>query len=378
MSLLHIKKQRGFTIVEAIISLGLGMLLTAALVQVFSSSNKISDVEGALSRLQETGRFALNTMINDVRMAGFSGCVDPQPDIEDTNVYPVWYVANQLQGSVFTNTPLATGMIGYEVDNAGNLQPAANVAAPFNGFQPRPGTDVISINYASRQNVEVTGNPGGGDILINNNDLAIAAGDLLLVSDCFKGHIFETTGVTAGPVAVQHTAAVNSYPDMDNDGLADTSFSPEYGAGSRLYSWTNRTYFIGDTGRTTENGSVIWGLFQSVRGNPPQELLEGVENLQIEYGQQVRNSNGMIRYVDADDPTLEYGYIVSVRIGLLVQSFDQVTDTPDNINYPLPGGVIVVPGNGTDVDTHARDRSLRKPFVATIKLRNRRNLDIDI
>lgn len=77
-------RQRGFTLVEILVALAIGALLTVGFVQIFSGSKKTYLVQDNLSRLQENGRFAMDFLSQDIRMAGFrdnATPANPFPDV---------------------------------------------------------------------------------------------------------------------------------------------------------------------------------------------------------------------------------------------------------------------------------------------------------
>ena len=86
----RLKNQRGFTLIELMVALGLGVFITAGLLQAYISSKQLSEMEKALSRIQETGRFAMDAIVKDVRMAGYQGCADPE-DLDIIVIYLVSY-----------------------------------------------------------------------------------------------------------------------------------------------------------------------------------------------------------------------------------------------------------------------------------------------
>ncbi len=61
--------QPGFTLVEILIAIAIGLFLTAGMVQLFVANKTSYRFNEALSRIQENGRFALATMASDLRMA---------------------------------------------------------------------------------------------------------------------------------------------------------------------------------------------------------------------------------------------------------------------------------------------------------------------
>lgn len=67
-------KSAGFSLVELMIGISLGLLLMTGVVQLFVTSKSGFTADQAVSRVQETGRLAIEFMSKDIRMAGFSGC----------------------------------------------------------------------------------------------------------------------------------------------------------------------------------------------------------------------------------------------------------------------------------------------------------------
>ena len=95
--------------------------------------------------------------------------------------------------------------------------------------------------------------------------------------------------------------------------------------------------------------------------NDSQSLVEGVESMQILYGENTdgdpRTAN---RYVPAGMADPEN--IVSVRIGLRFHSREHVRQSVDNNSYALLDSVAFSPAAG--------DRRMRREITTTIALRN--------
>ncbi len=97
-------------------------------------------------------------------------------------------------------------------------------------------------------------------------------------------------------------------------------------------------------------------------------MIEGVEYLQITYGEQLTNGN--IRYVSASDASLNMNNVISMRVALLIQSFEPVLDEPDTAQYRVLNETIDSAGTNY---THNGDLTLRRVFRTTAILRNRPN-----
>ena len=68
---IYATKRSGFALIELLIAMVLGLLLMTGAIQVMLSSKQTFRANEDMSRIQENGRFALDLLIRDVRMAGF-------------------------------------------------------------------------------------------------------------------------------------------------------------------------------------------------------------------------------------------------------------------------------------------------------------------
>ena len=94
-------------------------------------------------------------------------------------------------------------------------------------------------------------------------------------------------------------------------------------------------------------------------------MVEGVEHMQVLYGQQLDNRD--IRYVTANDKSLDMAEVVSLRVGLLVQSFEDILPENDKSAYQVLNTIVGSSGTAT---VHNADRNLRRVFRTTVALRN--------
>ena len=66
---------RGMTLVELMAGLAIGLFLVAVMSLMYMGSRNTFVAQESGSRLQENGRFAMDTIANDLRMSGFRGCM---------------------------------------------------------------------------------------------------------------------------------------------------------------------------------------------------------------------------------------------------------------------------------------------------------------
>jgi type IV pilus assembly protein PilW len=105
MNITRPNKTSGFTLVEIMITLVLSLIITYALAQVLISSNRSSVASDGMSQSQETGRFVMSYLANNIRQAGLDSVPDGDistPAFIDCVTYP-GLGANQCIGESNTN-----------------------------------------------------------------------------------------------------------------------------------------------------------------------------------------------------------------------------------------------------------------------------------
>lgn len=175
----------GFSVVEIMISLLLGLLVVAGVSQIYLGSKQSYRLNEAQSRLQEDGRFALEFLARSIRIAGFKSV--PLPD------QPEQFPANAPADSAtpkFAQAQVVTGLYG----TAGTAS-TSKVSVRFQGRS----NDLQGLPVGSGGTVEnsiqdcLSGSVGAGVLAINT--LALDTADDELECTAFNG----TTGSTTGP-----------------------------------------------------------------------------------------------------------------------------------------------------------------------------------
>lgn len=388
MNMLTIKpKSQGFTLVELMVAITIGLIILAVLSQVYVSSKKTYRVQEALSRLQENGRYAVDFLGRDIRMAGYMGCIGGGTII-NTIANPV---TSLTLLNTTTNPPSLEGIIGYE-----------QASVPTSGFpvlraEVKANTDVIEIQHFSTTSAKVT-TPGAlstGDIHIQGNPLNFQANEVLVVTNCVNADFFQSTNVSSGTgdIIIAHASSNNTTPPMTK-GL----YGPANG--SEVLRLESSVYYIGaDPAAGACPASSLCrkrlGFYPAGSnfctnasaganyGYCVEQVAEGVEDLQILYGVNTtsNNHNTADKFVDAASITtnncatsqLCWPHVVSARINLLLRTVD-TTISPENV-LTYPGSQIALfngaPPTITATSTTAPARSLRRVYTETLTLRNR-------
>ena len=311
-------RQRGLTLVEILVAVVVGLVLTAGAVQIFISSKQAYRTTEALSRIQENGRYALNFLAKDLRRSDFFGCVDQAATRNNISA-----------GAPFDfNDP------------------------PVEGTEGGGAPDSITLRMASNANNAAVAQqmPNTAANLFLTNSAGIQDGDILIVSDCEAADIFMVTNNNTNNNNLQHNSGVS----INGISNSTQTFSRSYGTSARVFAASERTYsIVNDTLQRTVNGTV-------------QPLVDNVEGMQILYGVDSNNTGTANTYVDAGNLGLPGGgaafiwdQVVAVRVELLVRSNE------DNLLNQAQQYVY----DGTT--TTAGDLRLRQVFSKTVALRNR-------
>ncbi|WP_309045741.1 PilW family protein [Marinobacter sediminicola] len=380
-----IKPQSGLSLVELMIALALSATLILGIFTVYMDSSKTTRVGESLARVQESGRIGLEIMSREVRMAGYQGCSDSYTvplNVVANNPPPSLTPASAGDGVYFYNS----GLMGWQVTTA--TQTSWDAGTDFENIgviedDALPGSDVLMVQRARplTATIKTVGMTNtGGQIPVDDPDglfgasAAFSSGSLLMIASCEFADVFRLTNNPSGAnKALAHAATANASNDLSVAYAGDED--------AEIYALESTVFFVADTGRVDDQGNSISALYRA-RNNFPnsatpsfqrEELVEGVEALKVQYGLRTNASSNTIQYVDASGVSAaDWKNVVVVRVGMLVSASGNVLEQNDSQAYELPGTVFVANNPSAGQQVHAADRRLRKAFVSTLDIRNRR------
>jgi len=399
--MMHSRTQRGFSLVELMVAMAIGIFLMFGAVTVFTNSKRTYNENEVSSRLQENLRFASEILTHDVRMSGYYGCANT--DIPSTAANPT-KLHSAIPAGLITDAnhiidPSGGGIEGWEGSAAtaewlpSGVDISAWIAAPVASNAAMSATnfgapistgspDAIIIRHAGGVHWEVTAQMTNltSAVSIDNspvNGVSVNTGDLVSVSNCNSADVFQVAGSSA--TSVTPSGKLNTEYGETKTFTNDAGTTVEY-ATSRLSKFSPVAYYIGlgcmdpdsdsDTATCTNTGPALFRqIWDSTSGSVVrQQLLAGIENMQITYGIDTSGDRIPDSYVRADDASLGTAanwdtQVVSVRIGLLARTELPRSLQPDTRVYTL---------NDTDLFGGAapNDAHTRRMLVATVALRN--------
>lgn len=334
-------RQSGLSLVELMIAITLSLLLIAGVLQIFLSSKQTYSTNNALSRVQESGRFAMDFLTQDIRNSGYKG---------------------QCLGELRPHGTIDELMSLDDPIEGWNDITSATTLPQNPPITPAQGTDAILVKLAAGPgeiNVASTNTAANNTISLGTNTSGVAQHAITLISDAISCDLF------------RNTAATNATSVAKAAGLPWTH---HYTTTTEVLPLQNATYYISaNNGRP--NSLVRQRLSTSTTAPEwiQEELVDGIQDMQIHYG--IAGVDRQVTdYVTANNVT-NWDNVVAVRIDLLVVSADTGISSVAQV-YDREKRLICSKGDEDDEcdednSIDIPDRRLAQVFSTTIGIRNR-------
>lgn len=318
--------QAGFSLIELMIAMILGLIVVAAAGGVFISNKRVYNATETLGRIQENGRVAFELMSRDIREAGGNPC--------GSTLSPINMMTHGNNGywSGFND-----GLRGY-----GGAAAMPGTVTGTAAAQRVAGTEAIEIHSAAGGGIRVTSHPNPSAELDVTSTADVAVGDILLVCNIGRSFIFQVTHLPGSGGKIGHnsggsyncsarfTLPVPADPedeygcDNPNNNANSYCFTPAAGGGScgedsgvpaYVARAVSTQWYIGNNDR---NGQSLYRATLTNRSaavTPDTvlsrvEVVEGVENMVLEY-----LVAGGATYGDAAS-VADWDRVVAVRISV--------------------------------------------------------------
>ena len=422
--LLRAGRMRGVSLIELLIALAIGSLLVLGLVDVFAASRTAYQLSEGLARVQENGRFAVDYLQRDLRMVGHAGCVNDQsrflpendsgtrsalastflksPDLIANN-YGAAYVKDYLR--------FDQGIVGYEADGTSDGDTFTSVPDPVEAGDPAAwtptipaalwselrkaagtvgniveNTDVVVLHYFAPNGAQMTafapGDPTATITVDPSKWSRMVAGvptaGLFGIGDCMNAAVFHASAVdsAAGTLTVTRDDTINLGAMAGYE-----SFIP---AQAMVFRAETVVYYVG---RNADGNPALYRMRYEIPpgatafpANPAtrEELVEGIETLQLRYGQDSRtaasqrptgnigSSGTADELTPAGDPATAWRRVGLVQVGLVARSDNPSAATDRNttaVPLSLHGLTILPPATN--------DTRFRAVYEESVAVRNR-------
>lgn len=304
--------QHGMTLIELLVAMLIGAFLLLGAVTVYTQGRQNYQTAEGVARVQENMRFVLDVMEPDVQLAGFWGLHNFGPSVTAPGI------AVTCNGADVTDWALNVAE-GVTALNNITAAAAGEVAedCPAFGDGIQLDTDVLVVRHASGSAQPLT------------------AGQIQVESNREIGEMMDDGARPAGylgpPDSNTFNVIVNAwYVAQDSSNLEDVP------------SLRRRT--------------LLDGVMTD------EEVIAGVENMQVQFGLDTNSDGNIDRYVDPEHAEIATSQIISVRLWLLMRSEFEESGFQDGATYTPPDAVL---------DDITPDDGFRRLVVSkTILLRN--------
>ncbi|TAM60868.1 MAG: prepilin-type N-terminal cleavage/methylation domain-containing protein [Rhodanobacter sp.] len=332
------RRAHGFTLIELMVAMLLGLIVIAGVVSVFLAGQQSYRTNQALGDVQDGSRLAFEMMARDIRDAGLTGC---------NNNGRIANVLNPVAGSGWW-TNLGVALIGY---TTGQVDPAVAFGTTSSPVTRVAATDSLQLIGAAGSGLSVAATPSStaANFQVNDPNSGLVPGDVIIVCDPDHSTIVQVTSPTSGNQIVVHNTGTGT-PGNCSKGLGyptrcSTNGNPyQFGPNSQVFKLAATDWFIGNSANAASGRSLYRMYVVNNAGTPtptPQEMVPDVTDMKITYHQQ-----GNASFVGAA-LVADWAKVDATQVTLTVQSSAQRA--------------------GTDV------KPISRTFTATTTVRNRVN-----
>ena len=234
---------------------------------------------------------------------------------------------------ILTPNPVASPGVDFSADTLikGN-QPTINEIVE--------GTDTLTVISTTLEDTFLSADMAAADSAVSLLSVPdnLKPGSVAIITDCENADIFKV-------------ASVNGLDITPGGALS----KPYLASSTRIMSLQSVTYSVETTGRL-DDGNVVQSLFETPAGGDRIEIMTGVEDMRISYGEDTGNDGEADKYTEST--VTNWAGVVSIRLRVLISTGRGIG--PDQRPYVNLDGELV-----------SEDRRMRRTFTTTISLRNR-------
>jgi prepilin-type N-terminal cleavage/methylation domain-containing protein len=284
------KPRRGFTLVELMVSIAVGLIVMAALASLFKTGMNSAMFVTQRAETQQNMRAAIDLMVKDISMAG-AGLPSGGIQLPLGGTGATKYGCDQTTCHVPTNTyPAGNYMYGIIPGFNNGVEGSAVIPAA-----PAAVNDSITTIYADynfplwEYDVTFTIPGNGGSITLVANPLytpappaingagGIQVGDLIVLSNNLGTAVGEVTDITATTIGFADLDPLN----FNQSGATSNNIKAiSTGANTSAYRLFAVTYYLTVPANAQTQTPR---LMRQVNGLPPAPVADNIINLQFAY-----------------------------------------------------------------------------------------------
>jgi type IV pilus assembly protein PilW len=334
----HARPQAGMSLIELMIAVAIGLALLAGLSSLYVSTSKARGEFNKTSEQVETGRYALQSIMRDIEMAGFYG----------RSSLPVTTASYALPDPCAT----APASMGF------STSPTLTVPLPVYG--PALATTVLPCLATTLPNMAT-----GTEVLT----VSYVAGSTTATPDG-NNYYLQRSGCETDSVSMVYSKTAASFTLHTKAPIAGNACSTT-GTTAELRQYIERSYYVAtcdvcgtgaDTTPTLKMAEFVNGAIQV------SSLVTGIEDVHYSYGVDLDNNGSPDCYVDnpsdtsavpaacaaavaaatypwTTSATANWANVTAVRVNLLSRNLDKTASWIDTRTYDLGRAAVNGPYN---------------------------------
>jgi type IV pilus assembly protein PilW len=345
------KKNTGFSLVELMISMSLGLIITAGVLTIFVTQTKNFTLVNAQRDIQDNTHYSRLFFTQLSQNVGFNnGC--------DTNMAFTNALTLTTDSSVY-NFNLAGSIQGYEIagtesgDNNATSSPSPPATLDFDDFAPDSDMLFISGITPITNAISSALQPStSGQIRFNSRTADLGTNKIFATinNNCTQAALFAASNITedsnAGTVTFQQTGSTsnlvrnvtNCSPSLNTFTSCGTriplsdNLTYQLPSGMRLFSANALVFALKQIGNDAGIYSLVQIDLHGPQNNNEVELIRGITDLQIQYA--VTSVAG-IQYMNASQITTpaQWASVKAIKLSMKLSSLEQVSINGTSIYY---------------------------------------------
>lgn len=313
---------RGFSLIELMVSVALGLIILTALFIIFVGNIRSrGEIEKASQQI-ENGRYAIQLLTEDLRLAGYFAEFDPSllaspgalPDVCATAI-------SDLKNSF---------MLHVQGTNNGATTPSCVADL-------KADTDIVVVRRAS----------------------TCAAGSAGCVEIAGAPHF--QSSLCSSPSELEHPTYLDHHFKLSATAADLTLKKRDCTTAAAYYRYRTHVYFVANNNESGDGIPTLKRAELGAAGFSVVPLVEGIEDLQVEYGLDKTTVDGAPESYTAAPASIEdWRTVVSVKIGLLARNTEKTQGYTDPKTYTLLSNAAISYSDGYK----------RHAFQSTVRLNN--------
>lgn len=330
--------KRGFTIIELLIALTIGLFILAGVAQITINSKRSYIDNREISSIHDNVRYALDILAKDFRAAGYRACANASPTVAN--------IINSSQKNNISGAFDLKAVSGIDGDNSPSE--AISSLPIYSHSQGLPSSaatpDAVTLRAVANSNeLSVRQHNPASAVLSTWQANSFVNGTAFILADAscqnltiFMGDQNTTTSNEIKISSKNCTKNLSATAPFNCENSLSTNSQAPISPGSSVFPYVANTYFIG-LSTIFANAPALKRRYINVNnGNleyKTEEIAVGVENMQLTFGVDANRDGKVDSTFKTANNITKWDQVIAMNIALTLRSFNPVGNTGQTDGY---------------------------------------------